>query len=209
MNDRDLGSSERTAEAYFELRARMVALLRSCDNGAADVVVPHCPEWTVAMTVSHMIGVPESIVSGDMADVTSDAWTARQVERHKGESITELADQWEAQSATFDGLCRSIPQPTISQFLFDQVTHEHDVRWALRRAGARDSAAVTVGSRWIAAACGPNVAIPRGLSEFEVLRCLSGRRSVAELEVLGFDAASVVSALERMPLSIPSNRVGD
>lgn len=209
MNDRDLADRDRTAEAYYELRARMVALLRSCDDDVAEVVVAHCPEWTVAMTISHMLGVPESIMSGDMADVTSDAWTGRQVERHKGESIAELADQWEAQSGTFDDLCRRIPEPTISQFVFDQVTHEHDVRWALGRAGARDSAAVRVGSRWIAAACGPGVVVQPGLSDFEVLRCLSGRRSVDELEALGFDVASVTSALEQMPLSIPSSRVGD
>lgn len=209
MNENDLGPSARTAEAYFDLRTRMIALLRSCDEGVAAVVVPHCPDWTVAMTISHMIGVPESIVSGDMADVTSEAWTARQVERHMGESIAELVDQWEAQSGTFDDLCRRIPQPTISQFLFDQVTHEHDVRWAMGCAGARDSAAVAVGSRWIAAACGPSVVIPPGLSDFEVLRCLSGRRSVVELQALGFDAAPVASAMERMPLAIPSSRVGD
>lgn len=209
MNEDDDVSSVSAAEAYFELRARMIDLLRSSGDNVADVVVPHCPAWTVSMTISHMLGVPESILSGDMADVTSDAWTARQVERHKSDSILELADYWYSQSATFDDLCRTIPEPTISQFVFDQVTHEHDVRWALGMNGARDSAAVAVGSQWIAAACGPGVVVPPNLTHFEVLRSLSGRRSVDEIRSLGFDVQAVVSALDRMPLSIPPHRVGD
>lgn len=209
MNIDELGSVGEAAEAYFDLRERMIDLLRSCDESGGAVRVPHCPAWTVEMTVSHMLGVPESVLSGDMSDVTSDAWTARQVERHRGRSLAELADLWEEQSSTFDEVCRSIPQPTVSQFVFDQVTHEHDVRWALQRSGARDSAAVSVGARWIVMACGPKLSVPAGLNDFEILRCLSGRRSLAELEHLGFDGREVEASLDKMPLSIPADRVGD
>ncbi|MFM8016960.1 MAG: maleylpyruvate isomerase N-terminal domain-containing protein, partial [Actinomycetota bacterium] len=45
--------------AYIELRARVVALLRSLPESAGDRVVPHCPAWTVRELAAHLLGVPD------------------------------------------------------------------------------------------------------------------------------------------------------
>lgn len=187
----------------------MIHLLESLDPILSDRPVPHCPDWTVAMTVSHMVGVPESIMSGDMADVTSDEWTARQVERHRGRTLSDLARIWRGQSEKFDILCTEIPQPIVSQFVFDQVTHEHDIRWALAMPGDRTSAAVSTGAAWLRHVAGTRVEIPADLADFDVLRNLSGRRSLSEVVAAGFDGASVEGLLEAMPLKMPPDRVGD
>lgn len=187
----------------------MIALVRSLDDAMADMIVPHCPQWTVAMTVSHMVGVPESIMSGDMDGVTSDEWTARQVERHLGESLGLLAELWEKQRSRFDVICSAIPEPMVSNFVFDQVTHEHDIRWAVGRPGNRDSAAVTVAASWIRTVHDPSLVVPDGLDDFEVLRSLSGRRSPDQLRRSGFDPAAVARSMERLPLSVPASTIGD
>ena len=49
--------AEDVVAAYVELRDRMIVLLRELPEDAAKVMVPHCPDWTVQETVSHMVGV--------------------------------------------------------------------------------------------------------------------------------------------------------
>ena len=70
------------AEAYRDLRIRMIGFLGNQPDSSASITVPHCPAWTVQMALSHIVGVQEDALSGNMQGVTSEAWTNAQVQRH-------------------------------------------------------------------------------------------------------------------------------
>jgi uncharacterized protein (TIGR03083 family) len=202
--------AEEVVKAYIELRERMIALLRELPADTAQMTVPHCPEWTVQETVSHMMGVPEAIMMGDMEGVAGEEWTQRQVERHRGDSLKDLADAWEAQGPQFLQILPNIPQPTLSQFVFDVTSHEHDVRHAVGQPGARDSGAVTVGLGFIKTVIDSRDDIDiaavneSSVSTFDLFRSLGGRRSLEQIAGIGLDVEYVEKAIDPLPYSIPT-----
>lgn len=210
-----LVATEDVVKAYVELRERMIALLRGLPEDAAQNIVPHCPEWTVQETVSHMMGVPEAIMLGDMEGVAGEEWTQRQVERHRGDSLKVLADAWEAQGAQFLQILPNIPQPTLSQFVFDVTSHEHDVRHAVGQPGARDSGAVTVGLGFIKTVIdsrdGIDIAVVNesSVSTFDLFRSLGGRRSREQIAAVGLDVEYVEKVIGPMPYSLPATPIAE
>lgn len=202
--------AEDVVKAYVELRDRMISLLRELPEEAASITVPHCPDWNVQETVSHMVGVPEAIMMGDMEGVPGEAWTQRQVERHRGDSLKDLADQWEAQGEQFLAILPNIPQPVLSQLVFDVASHEHDVRHAVGKPGARDAATVTVGIGYIKTLIDGredlDVAVVNSwaIDDFDLFRSIGGRRSVEQIASAGLDVAFIEKTLKPMPTSIPA-----
>lgn len=206
---------EDVVNAYAELRDRMIEMLRNLPDNSAAITVPHCPDWTVQETVSHMVGVPEAIMLGDMEGIASDAWTQRQVERHRGESLKDLADTWEAQGEQFLALLRMIPQPSLSQLVFDVSAHEHDVRHAVGQPGGRDSASVAVGIGFIKHVVDSRDDIDVSTmnewsaSYFDVFRSLGGRRSVEQITSIGLDVEYVQKVINPLPISIPAVSIAE
>ncbi|MFZ9628395.1 MAG: maleylpyruvate isomerase family mycothiol-dependent enzyme [Ilumatobacteraceae bacterium] len=197
--------------AYLEVRGRVVGILRDLDEADATVTVPSCPGWTVAELASHMMGVVDDILEGRMEGVTTDPWTQAQVERLRGLSLAQLADHYEASAGRFDAVLPHVPSPSNSQLVMDAVTHEHDLREAVGRAGAHDSLAVRVALGWLlnmAEGRQPGLAArlrDSGVSEFDLLRSLSGRRSAAQMTALGLPADEIVSMLAGSPLKPPAS----
>ncbi len=200
---------EQVASAYIELRARVVSLLRSLPADAGDITVPHWPQWTVHSLAAHMFGVPDDIVSGRMEGVASDAWTQAQVERSRSRTVGEIADALESVAARFDPMLPHIPPMARSQMTMDAVTHEHDLRHAVGVPGARDSSAVRAALGWLGVWVegrvpgGHSALFAAGLSDFDLLRCLTGRRSVAQAVALGLDAEILQRVQANSPLRAP------
>ncbi|MFM7308561.1 MAG: hypothetical protein ACKO2Q_11405 [Actinomycetota bacterium] len=176
--------------------------MRSSPESAGDSVVPHCPAWTVRELAAHLLGVPDDIINGRMDGVASDAWTQAQVERHRGKTLKHIADTFDGLSTQFDAMLPHFPAMARSQMTMDAVTHEHDLRHAVGQPGARDSAAVSVAVAWLRQwVSGRNVPqsdslYTAGLTEFDLLRCLTGRRSIAQSAALGLpiDVLAAVQA---------------
>ena len=208
-------STEQVCEAYTELRARVTEMMQSLTLEQAQTTVPHCPQWTVKDCLAHMIGVPEDVINGQMEGVASEAWTNRQVQRHAQDSVADLLAVWESNAAVFAKILPNIPQPVISQFMFDQTTHEHDIRRAVSKPGARDTLAVAVAEGFIRNSLAQNgdPAIAQlanhKLTGFEYLRSLSGRRSRAQISKNGFDIETVEAFIRTMPFDIPQSDVSD
>ena len=208
-------STEQVCEAYKELRARVTEMMQSLTLEQAQTTVPHCPQWTVKDCLAHMIGVPEDVINGQMDGVASEAWTNRQVQRHAQDSVADLLAVWESNAAVFAKILPNIPQPVISQFMFDQTTHEHDIRRAVSQPGARDTLAVAVAEGFIrnslAQQSDPAIAqlANHKLTGFEYLRSLSGRRSRAQISKNGFDIETVEAFIRTMPFDIPQSDVSD
>ena len=202
-------------DAYSELRFRVSDLMQNITSKQALTVVPHCPQWTVKDCFAHMIGVPEDVINGQMDGVATDAWTDRQVQRHKQDSVADLLSIWETNAPVFGKILPNIPQPVLSQFMFDQTTHEHDIRAALGKPGARDSMAVAVAEGFLRDSLSRNsdAAIANlarhEMKGFEFLRSLSGRRSRTQISKNGFDLPLVEKFIAGMPYDIPSDDVSD
>lgn len=203
----------RVVVAYEGVRSRVIQLLRAVSEVDGDRRVPHCPAWTVRELASHVVGAPEDILAGRMEGVTTDAWTQAQVERHRGDSLSQLADAFEATIDSFAAVLPHIPVPVNSQLVMDAVTHEHDLRLALGRSGARDSDAVDVAVGWLLATAdnrepglGSRLA-SSGLVPFDLLRVMSGRRSPEQIATLGLEADAIVELLAGTPLSPPTQSI--
>ena len=199
--------------AYFELHERVSQLISDLPESATSTAVPHCPQWTVKDVLSHMIGVPEDILNGAMDGVATNAWTQRQVDRHTSHTFSELLHMWDEALTTFQHVLPKIPQPVISQFVFDQATHEQDIRHALSSPGARDSSAIAVAEGFLRdfLSRNPDPEIAKlanfPLTGFEFVRSLSGRRSLEQIAALGLPAHVVDAFIETAPFDLPLQTV--
>ena len=208
-------SVDQVCDAYAALRVRVTELMQSLSLEQSKTVVPHCPQWTVKDCLAHMVGVPEDVINGQMEGVASEAWTNRQVQRHTNDSVDDLLAIWEANAPVFAKILPNIPQPVLSQFMFDQTTHEHDIRTAIGQRGARDTLAVAVAEGFIrnslAQHSDPEIAqlATNKLTGFEFLRTLSGRRSRAQISLNGFNVQVVERFIQGLPFDIPESEVLD
>lgn len=202
--------SGEAVDAYIALRRRVIDLIRSVPDEDSVRVVPSCPAWTTSALVAHMMGVNEDILAGRMEGVTTDAWTQAQVDRHTGESLRQLADGWESIAADFDVLLPHIPTPVNSQLVMDAVTHEHDLRHALGSTDGRESDAVGVALGWVldmAETRQPGLGrrlAESGVSHFQLLRSLTGRRTMGQMDELGLPGESIATLLAGSPLKPPT-----
>ena len=212
---RYLLSTEQVCVAYDKLRTRVTDLMQGISAEQAQTVVPHCPQWTVKDCLAHMIGVPEDVINGQMDGVTTDAWTDRQVQRHAQDSVDDLLTTWSTNAPTFASILPRIPQPVLSQFMFDQTNHEHDIRAALNLPGGRDSVALAVAEGFLRDSLSRNsdLAIAQladhTMTGFEFLRSLSGRRSVSQISQIGLPLETIERFINAMPYSIPKSDVSD
>lgn len=202
--------SGEAVDAYIALRRRVIDLIRSVPDEDSVRVVPSCPAWSTSALVAHMMGVNEDILAGRMEGVTTDAWTQAQVDRHTGESLRQLADGWEAIAADFDAVLPHIPAPVNSQLVMDAVTHEHDLRHALGSSDARDTDAVHVALGWLfdmaetkQSGLGQQLS-ESGVAPFQMLRSLTGRRSMDQIAELGLPASTIERILNGTPMKPPA-----
>ena len=205
--------SDQVAVSYIALRARVINLLRSTPESSGDIAVPCTPAWTVRQLAAHVVGVPEDILAGRMEGAASDAWTQAQVERFGDLTLTELADLFEASAPQIDAILHNFPQPIISQFVMDAVTHEQDMRSALGVPGGRDSKAVEVGVGFFLNLI--EVSDPplfteltnTSASSWDVLRSLTGRRTVEQMNASGLDGEAIALHFPGSPFTLPTEAV--
>ncbi|MGA1034222.1 MAG: hypothetical protein ACO3VI_02815, partial [Ilumatobacteraceae bacterium] len=123
------------------------------------------------------------------------------------------ADSLESNAAAFDGLLVHIPAPVNSQIVMDTVTHEHDLRAALGKPGARESDAVTVGLGYLLhgrAERQPDLvaaSLAADIDPWNLMRVLSGRRTAEQITALGLDATAIISPMTGFPVSAPTEPV--
>jgi uncharacterized protein (TIGR03083 family) len=196
-----------TTTAYQQTRERITALLRELDETDADRTVFACPDWTVRNLASHVVGVSADILAGNIAEAGSDPWTEAQVAARRERTLAELADEWDQTGPQVEAALAGGLLP--AQAVFDQVTHEHDLRHAVGRPGAQDHEAVPIGLTFVRDAwpfvmgtddkssvpplrfvagdaeitSGTDPEITLELSPFETLRALTGRRSLDQIRL--------------------------
>ena len=127
------------ARLYQETRERIIALVTGLDDAAWSTAVAACPGWSVRDVVAHVAAVAEDWVSGRLAGPPTDEETAAQIARFGGYDMAEILAAWTDAAAQLDHMAETAG---VEPPLGDITSHEHDVRGAIGRPGARDSAAV-------------------------------------------------------------------
>lgn len=177
--------------AYRAARLRISDLV---SDDVASVRVPATPLWDVHDVVAHVTGVVDDALSGNMAGVTTDPWTAAQVERGRGRSIAEMLAGWHEKAPFVEVVLSSPEGASRSAAVFDVHTHECDLLTALGRPISVPADVLAwIGrefrssfERSVAVAGLPPVSVE--VSDLEIFRSRLGRRTADEVRALGWSA---------------------
>jgi len=216
------------AEAYREARTTVCALAQAHAD-EVDRRPPATPDWRIHDLLAHLTGVATDVVAGNLEGVGTDPWTAKQVELRRDWTLEELLAAWDEQGSALDAVIDSLPPGTFGQLLFDTWTHEQDLRGALATPGGRESAAAAAAWGWVmgqleardAAAASPALVLvterdervlgvePTAAtvraSQFELLRAMTGRRSVDQIHDYNWDGEPLVDRIVLVPLFHPAD----
>ena len=197
--------------AYKSLREQLTDLLAEREAAELEQLAPATPEWRVRDIVSHMAGVCDDVVNGNMAGAPSNAWTQAQVEKRLDWPFPRVVDDWTEHGTAVESFMNDIGG-AMGQMVFDAWTHEQDVRGALGQPGGRDGDALDIAFDWFVdanvtaatpeqrgtlvlvtevgeARLGPHSAATTTIrvSRYEFLRSVTGRRSLRQVQSLDFD----------------------
>jgi len=198
------------SSAYRGCRERIGEI--AANLGPVDLTgtIPACPEWTVTDLVAHLAGVAEDFAAGNLDKAGADAWTKAQIARRSKLEMPALISDWDDISIELDPSLDEIPAGVAAMLIGDAVTHEHDLRGAVNVPGARDSYAMWIGlernirrfgkrikdaeqpsvvvqcegREWQAGVLKPAVELEA--DHFELLRALTGRRTLQEITSLAW-----------------------
>lgn len=192
------------ATTYLAARQRIDDLVRPLGPDELARPVPACPGWTVHAVVSHLVANPDWAAEGRLQGPPSDAQTADQVAERAGTPTVELLDRWTATAPAFAEMVAAVD---VWPAAIDVVTHEHDIRQAIDRPGARDTEDVRQLAGLLLASWSPSRPVevvtptrtvrrgPEGedairwtTTDFEVLRARLGRRSRAQLAAMDWSS---------------------
>jgi len=213
------------ARLYAETRERMSSLVSDADGA---VVVPACPAWTVKDVLAHVTGVCADILAGRLDGVATEAWTQRQVDERSSRSVAKIVAEWNEVAPQVEAICSNFGGVEV-QWLMDTVTHEHDVRGALDKPGARDAEGLALGLEWLTMNIGQDVAAVRiqtlegddlvmgkgepnatvSAARFDMLRAVTGRRSEEQIASFHWDGdyRCHLEAFRQGPFEIASSSI--
>lgn len=118
-------------DAYLAVKRRVAGLASEAD---ASDTVPATPDWNVHDVVAHLTGLCEDWVAHRLDGYASEQWTAAQVARFASCSVPELLERWDVAAESFVALPEDAVMGPPARWAFgDAVTHEADLRGALRR----------------------------------------------------------------------------
>lgn len=199
---RTLTTAVDIAGSYQDVRRRIIELVSALDE--QDVPVAACPAWSVRDVLAHLAAVAQDWSSGEFSRPPTDEETAAQVARFDGQQVPDICSAWTAAAAKLEELAatRGLVAP-----IEDVTSHEHDIRTAIGRPGARDSAAVWYSAdqvlRIVETTQPLRVAVEDAdyrsgpadgdeimlrTTRFEALRWRTGRRSRAQLLAMDWSA---------------------
>lgn len=206
---------------YRDTRERLTELLNDVGEAAAGIPVPSTPAWSLKDVVAHLCGLVTDWLDGNVDGYGTDAWTAAQVDPRREHSLQRVLDEWTEAAPKFEAKMAEpgtygYPETMPYIATADLVVHEHDIRGALGRPGARDSMGVQLalktyitgvrqrhaetglgamalresdGRDWAIGTGAPAVTV--SAPRFEIFRTLAGRRS--RDRVLAYDWVGDVS----------------
>jgi len=131
---------------YRESRERLHDLVRELGDDAKGVPVQACPGWSVHDVVAHLVAIAEDVLAGRLTGPPTDEQTEAQVARRREKSTAASLDEW---ASLAPGLEDIIGAARVWPAALDMLSHEHDVRTAIERPGARDVAGIAAGADYL------------------------------------------------------------
>lgn len=129
------------AHEYKLARLRMMNLLESAARDCAELPVPSCPAWNVHDLVAHVSGIATEIVHGNPPGSDSQAWVDAITDARRNVPLEGLLEEWSVNGPVFEEMAAETRRLAVP-LSYDSVVHEHDLRHAIGRPGARDSSGV-------------------------------------------------------------------
>lgn len=212
-----------TAALYEDLRRELIAVLRAASEDDLERIVAASPAWRVRDVLAHVTGITYDLNRQDLAGDTD-----RQVARHRADPIEVVVAEWDREAPTFEDGLRLFGYPLGSHFVADLHAHLQDIRTTLGlprhddpatvlvaldfylddldqglRTDHAGSITITVGEEVHVVGAGEPEATLEG-EPFEILRCLSGRRSLVQIRRLDWSGASeeLAPRVSRYPLPV-------
>lgn len=131
---------------YRDTRERLIQLLSELDGAALATRVPACPAWSVREVVAHLTAVSQDVLAGRLTRIPTERETAAQVARFKDHDLAGILAVWDEVAPHSERLVGTIGAwPTV----IDIASHEHDIRGAVSRPGARDAGVVWQSAGWL------------------------------------------------------------
>jgi uncharacterized protein (TIGR03083 family) len=178
-------------EIYRMTRLRVADIV---DDSVADRPVPATPAWTTHDVIAHLAGVLDDVAAGNLDGVTTDPWTAAQVERGRDKNIAQLIDEWAGAGPGFEAFLSSPAGTNASAAVMDVSCHETDVRTALGLAPALTDEMLTWAAAGMRERFDSQVAdaglapVTIDVSDFEMFRGRLGRRTREEVSAFGWSS---------------------
>jgi hypothetical protein len=195
---REIGGDH--GEIWLATRQRVRHLLTGRTPAEMDKPVPAMPGLTVRDVLGGLVATGADALDGDIhaTYAAPDGGPVPDIQ-----TDAELLSAWDAQAAGIAALVRD--DPLAGRLLIDLVTHEHDLRGALDRPGARADDAVAIAvellarkfaarlrptgvpalrltcEQWGYETAPPPVRAILVADRFELFRGFTGRRSAAEV----------------------------
>jgi uncharacterized protein (TIGR03083 family) len=194
---------------YGEGRLRLAEIAAGLRADELQRLVPACPRWTVRDLLAHLAGTCTDVLAGRVDGVTTEAWADGQVRARRDRTPAELLEEWSVAAARLEGAPEHLPEPLGTLWVLDLTAHEHDLRGAVGRPGARDAPALLSSTdflvskglhgRLVAMDAGPLVVRTEvatwsvgeraaagqngtvSCSLFDLFRALTGRRSPSQI----------------------------
>lgn len=114
-------------EAYRAVADRVVTTALAAED-RLDEPAPACPGWSARHVVHHLAGLCQDWAALNLDGYASDEWTAAQVDRFDGASITEVVEAWRTALHGFAEVTESPIGATPANWAFgDAVVHEADL----------------------------------------------------------------------------------
>lgn len=197
-------------DVYTQNRKRLLDLAATLDTSRHETPVPTLPLWTVRETYAHLSGSVADMLVGNVEDLGSAHWTAKQVSDRANYSLADICAEWTRNADRFDTELRR--NETVAGSAFDLWHHVQDISAALGETVDRSEASVrfiidfmapaatsswpsdTPPVRLVADDLNGGWQLGEGTAAttvhapgYELARTIAGRRSRAQAEALGWD----------------------
>lgn len=189
---------------YRQAREQVSSLVRSLGPQQLETAVPACPGWSVHDVVSHLAGVANDVINGRLTGVPTPDQTAAQVTERAATPTSIVLREWERTGSQLEVLLSKAGRQG-AMAVVDATVHEQDIRGAVDVPGNREGELVDLAIRrplevFVGKVDSSGLAPVRVVddsgeplagsddapvefkaSRFELMRCIYGRRSKAQV----------------------------